>query len=126
MKIRSILYEYDFNRSITIRNFSHYLCGIQSIIDAYNSLILFLALLPLISLNGLALLYIYKDMPIDIDEVPNVFSRNKHPLDFSPKAFFELLVLKTKKFMFLNVFENSHKATMSLIFMIIFTLSQCH
>jgi hypothetical protein len=34
-------------------------------------------------LNGLALLYIYKDIPIDIDAILNIFSRNKHRLEFS-------------------------------------------
>ncbi|CAF1232275.1 unnamed protein product [Rotaria sordida] len=34
-------------------------------------------------LNGLALLYIYKDMPINVDEVLNEFSRNKHRLEFA-------------------------------------------
>jgi hypothetical protein len=62
-------------------------------------------------------------MAIDINEVLNVFSRNKHRLDLS---LFELIALKIKTLMFLNVFENSNKASISLIFMVKFTLSQCN
>jgi len=59
-------------------------------------------------------------------KVLNVFSRNEHHLDFSLQAFFELVVLKTKTFMFLNVFKNSDKASISLIFTVKFALSQCN
>jgi hypothetical protein len=65
-------------------------------------------------------------MRVDIDEVLNIFYRNKRRLDFSLYAFFELIVLKSETFIFLNVFENSNKASISLIFMVKFTLPQCN
>jgi hypothetical protein len=41
-------------------------------------------------------------MPIDIDEVLNVFSGNERRLDFSLYAFFEFIVLKSKTFILLK------------------------